>query len=1082
MKKQRKSKIRFYIASLLEALILFVLLAGNVYAAPEDGCREWWYAQCEAEGKTPVVPDGPVTIQEGKANSIMLDFTGQKQNAILQFAPEEAGAYVILARPVVIKYDGVYMKMDPRDLGSIVYPVIRVADEYGQRIDEPYAGEIKNDYFGAEWGVYASTPVPCYEGVNKFTLYGDVPQNYNNLFYEIWVVRVDMADIEMSSNGYDQRGLAIEADSSYIKQMAPDDPAIGENEIGYYIPLSFDRNNSYHYWPPLFEEILESFRWTTRYCLTLNGYDDLAEAGGIRDGQPFAALNFGFEDLTVDPAEPVTAYLDMDFGYIFRLQILDGNGTAIDLLNTDELETDENYTIHYSWDQTLPSGEEEINSRDVSFLINAPEVTITDSWFTLPDNSSYEVSTDASGMMTITVPHHVTGDWLVSSDLEIGCKVVSDSPLDRDENGDPVVFEECYNLERWMWYADIERLSDGFLPIYLYGDAGLTIRVVDDATEEVIEADERGAYPLAEKSSYTLTMTGGGEEKKAKIIVQTYYDPAVEKISFDKKDVTVKVGSGNVKLNCTLTPLDAEHQWITFFTSQDPEYERSMECVDGRASYYFQNPDVPGDYTVTCKTVDGDHTDTCTVHVVPKVVPESVVLDKTTMRLERYAEGSLKATVLPEDNDYPWVSWEIEDKSILVPNGDQTDTCPFFAQKEGTTTVTAITENGLKASCKVTVYDPDPWEPVIAAPTITAAQNVDGGTQLTWNAVKNAADYFIDCKEEPNGTWYGFDAVFVSKTSRIAPEPYLISGKKYSFRVSAVTADFIYSEPSKPVTVTYVAAPAISKIINTASGVRVDWGKERGAVKYRVFRREYNASTKKWGSWAKAGDTTAVSFTDKTAVSGKLYKYGVRCISSDGKTYTSGLKSAGKNITYVAAPVISSISNVSGGVKIAWPKTAGAAKYRIFRKTGSGSWTKLADTAAVNYTDKTAANGGTYSYTVRCLNSSGAYVSAYNTTGKTIVYLVRPAISSLTSPKTGQVLVKWNKNAKATGYLIQYSMSSTFASGNKSVNVTSAATVSKTIGSLTARKRYYVRVRAYKTVGGKNYYSAWSAAKNVATK
>ncbi len=115
--------------------------------------------------------------------------------------------------------------------------------------------------------------------------------------------------------------------------------------------------------------------------------------------------------------------------------------------------------------------------------------------------------------------------------------------------------------------------------------------------------------------------------------------------------------------------------------------------------------------------------------------------------------------------------------------------------------------------------------------------------------------------------------------------------------------------------------------------------------------------------------------------------------------------------------------------------------------------------------------------------------TAYAATGTSTLYktvttyqVARPTLSSLTSPKTRQMLVKWGRNAKATGYVIQYSTSSKFASGNKTVTVKAAATVSRTISRLTAKKRYYVRVRTYKTVGGKNYYSAWSAVKNVVTK
>lgn len=105
----------------------------------------------------------------------------------------------------------------------------------------------------------------------------------------------------------------------------------------------------------------------------------------------------------------------------------------------------------------------------------------------------------------------------------------------------------------------------------------------------------------------------------------------------------------------------------------------------------------------------------------------------------------------------------------------------------------------------------------------------------------------------------------------------------------------------------------------------------------------------------------------------------------------------------------------------------------------------------IKYAYTKTANGVIYTYTVRCLNSAGSYLSAYNTTGKSITYVLRPTISSLTSPQTQQMLVKWGKNAKATGYQIQYSTSSTFSSGNK-------------------------------TVSGKNYYSVWSAAKNVTIK
>lgn len=45
-----------------------------------------------------------------------------------------------------------------------------------------------------------------------------------------------------------------------------------------------------------------------------------------------------------------------------------------------------------------------------------------------------------------------------------------------------------------------------------------------------------------------------------------------------------------------------------------------------------------------------------------------------------------------------------------------------------------------------------------------------------------------------------------------------------------------------------------------------------------------------------------------------------------------------------------------------------------------------------------------------------------------------------------------------------------------------ASTVSKKVKGLKAKKKYFVRIRTYKVVNGKTYYSGWSSAKKVTTK
>lgn len=83
--------------------------------------------------------------------------------------------------------------------------------------------------------------------------------------------------------------------------------------------------------------------------------------------------------------------------------------------------------------------------------------------------------------------------------------------------------------------------------------------------------------------------------------------------------------------------------------------------------------------------------------------------------------------------------------------------------------------------------------------------------------------------------------------------------------------------------------------------------------------------------------------------------------------------------------------------------------------------------------------------------------------------------------------VKWKRQSanmatsRITGYQIRYSTSSKMT-GAKSKTVKGYKYTSKKITKLKAKKKYYVQIRTYKTVSGKNYYSSWSKVKSVTTR
>lgn len=110
-----------------------------------------------------------------------------------------------------------------------------------------------------------------------------------------------------------------------------------------------------------------------------------------------------------------------------------------------------------------------------------------------------------------------------------------------------------------------------------------------------------------------------------------------------------------------------------------------------------------------------------------------------------------------------------------------------------------------------------------------------------------------------------------------------------------------------------------------------------------------------------------------------------------------------------------------------------------------------------------------------------------NTTTKTNtkIKITNPSAVKLVSVKNlkgKKAKVVWKKNLRSNGYQIQYAIKKNFKSGLKNTTIKKNKTTSTTLKKLKKKKTYYVRVRTYKTVSGKNYYSKWSNVKKVKIK
>ena len=258
-----------------------------------------------------------------------------------------------------------------------------------------------------------------------------------------------------------------------------------------------------------------------------------------------------------------------------------------------------------------------------------------------------------------------------------------------------------------------------------------------------------------------------------------------------------------------------------------------------------------------------------------------------------------------------------------------------------------------------------------------------------------------------------------------------------------------------------VNTPRVSSLSSTAAGIKLAWAKCDGAELYRVFRKDN-------GKWVKLADTTALNYVDKTVTSGVEYIYTVRCYASNAKTATSEYVRSGWRFTYIAPPALPTFENTNDGIKVKWAAVAGAEKYRVFRMNGS-KWAKVGDTTGTSLVDRNVVGGTKYTYTVRCISMKGAYTSAYDTTGKTNLYIAPPVIGSVANA-VGGVQVKWAQSTGAVNYRV---FRKTAASGwAKVADTTAVSLLDKTAVSGT---KYWYTVRCI-SKDAKKYTSGFDGA------
>lgn len=178
---------------------------------------------------------------------------------------------------------------------------------------------------------------------------------------------------------------------------------------------------------------------------------------------------------------------------------------------------------------------------------------------------------------------------------------------------------------------------------------------------------------------------------------------------------------------------------------------------------------------------------------------------------------------------------------------------------------------------------------------------------------------------------------------------------------------------------------------------------------------------------------------------------------------------------YPSAPKILKIEpDTKNTAVIKWAKGPKGLKYIVYR---NGNNIGTSKTNAVSFKDKKAkTNGKDYEYTIVAICSNAGDLKSEMSEAKVSRYIKAPKVSA--SVAGSRVLMaKWNKVKDVDGYQLQMSTSKKFTK-KKTYTIKNGATVKKVLAGLTAGRKYYFRVRAYKTIKDEEtkvkYYSSWS--------
>ena len=276
------------------------------------------------------------------------------------------------------------------------------------------------------------------------------------------------------------------------------------------------------------------------------------------------------------------------------------------------------------------------------------------------------------------------------------------------------------------------------------------------------------------------------------------------------------------------------------------------------------------------------------------------------------------------------------------------------------------------ADLKLSGTDYTPAATTLTAPTVTLkADAASGQPVISWSKVGGATQYEV--YRSATGKANSFS--IIRRTSALTyTDVNAAAGNTYYYVVRAMKgsgSSAVYSKFSPAQSIQYAItslnAPSMT-LTSAASGQPVvSWTRVNGAAQYEVYR----SATGKANSFSIIRRTSALTYTDVNAAAGNTYYYVVRAINGSVKSAFCAAQSIQYAVASLNVPTMTLKADAASGQPVvSWTKVSGAAQYEVYRSTNGKNFSIVRRTAALSYTDTSAAAGTTYYYQVRAINGN----------------------------------------------------------------------------------------------------------------